>query len=554
MKKIIGILLIIISLTNCTDILKEDNKGGINNDEFYKTAIGYETLITSSYATLRTIYGDVPWLLLAGTDIYQKTRQNDYLSLYEYSSLFPSDENVLQFYSDCYKSIQIINTAIYYNETPIDISEAKRKTYKAELRFLRAFYHFLLIEQFGGISINDQITLFPRTDMKRNDLSECYDFIISEIEDCVNDLDKSTVGRVNQDCANHYLAKIYLTRGWDLKNDNDFNIAKVYAKKVIDSKEGITIPYKNLWSPKNENNAEILFAVQYDISSIASFGLGNSQQALFGPYFGGAEVNQKIMKTELIPSWNLHMWYTENDARYDASFMLIAYENYFDDYNVADKSALKVRSYFPRVWNHSYTSEELNKWKSSHNILPSFVCYPFIEDEELYRTDFQTINYTPCVKKFDSPASANYSTVNSKASVRDIVLARLAETYFLYAEACIGLKDYTTAATYVQTVLDRPGNATTGVLTNGISGSTNQQEALNSYLIESGKEFIGEYNGRWPELRRTRMLKYMLERYNYDVKHLGITLDFEKYSLRPIPEDAITLNDAINDEDQNPGY
>lgn len=143
----------------------------------------------------------------------------------------------------------------------------------------------------------------------------------------------------------------------------------------------------------------------------------------------------------------------------------------------------------------------------------------------------------------------------TSGSVRDIVLARLGETYYLYAEACIGLNDFVTAAAYVRKVIDRPGNALSGTLPNALEGATTREEALHGYLIESGKEFIGEYNGRWPELRRTRMLKFMLEHYNYDIQHLGVTLNFDnKYNLRPIPEEAISLNDGLSEKDQNPGY
>jgi len=375
----------------------------------------------------------------------------------------------------------------------------------------------------------------------RKSLSECYDFIISEIEDCFGDLTPSTVARVNQDVANHYLAKIYLTRGWDLGNATDFTTAKAYAQKVFDSMGGITLTYQNLWDPTKENNTEVLFAVQYGTNSIASTASGNTQQALFGQYMGGAETTQKIMLTQLIPSWNLHMWYPENDTRYDVTFMLTVYEKYFDYYSVSDKSTLKVRAFHPRVWGRDYTPAELTAWKATHTTIgTNFKFYPFIEDEARYRANFQLDFYTPTIKKFDSPASSTYSIVGSSASVRDIVLARLAETYFLYAEACIGLNDFTTAATYVQKVLDRPGNAKTATLTNTIGSATTKQEALQRYLIESGKEFAGEYNGRWPELRRTGMLEYMLKLYNYDVMQ-QVNLDFNTYKLRPIPEDAIKI-------------
>jgi hypothetical protein len=49
------------------------------------------------------------------------------------------------------------------------------------------------------------------------------------------------------------------------------------------------------------------------------------------------------------------------------------------------------------------------------------------------------------------------------------------------------------------------------------------------------------------------MLEYMLKLYNYDVKQ-QVNLDFNTYKLRPIPEDAITLNEGMSESDQNPGY
>lgn len=557
MKKIIYVLLIVLMTTNCSKFLDEDNKGGISNNNFYSTAIGYQTLITASYATLRTIYGqDLPRLLLFGTDLFQEGKggAGSNLGLYEYANLYPSDEGVTQFYNNCYKAIQTINTALYYNGFPKGMSDAARNSSKAELRFLRAFYHFILVEQFGGVTINDQITLEPRMNMPRNTIADCYEFIISEIEESINDLDVNTVARVNQDVANHYLAKIYLTRGWDLGNDNDFTKAKTYAQKVISGKGPITLTYESLWDPDNENNSEIIFAIQYDNSSIASTSSGNTQQAAFGAYMGGSENHQKIM-SGTNPSWSLHSWYAENDSRYGASFMLMSYENYFDYYTVTDKSSLKIRAYYPRVWGRDYTTAELNAWKATHTLATPFLYFPWVEPEDVYRDviawdkDFGN----PTIKKFDSPASREYGVVNSSASVRDIVLARLAETYFLYAEACIGLNDFSTAASYVQQVLNRPGNALTGTLTNTIASSPDRQEALHRYLIESGKEFIGEYNGRWPELRRTGMLEYMLEKYNYDIKQQA-SVDFSIYKLRPIPEDAIILNEGIDEEDQNPGY
>ena len=562
MKKIISIFTGLLLLAGCAGFLDEDNKSGISNDELYSTAVGYETLMAASYSTLRTVYRNTPWLLLGGTDLYQKapTASGANLNMYEYVSLYPNNTNVRDFYRNCYSAIQTVNAALYYNDFPKDMDDHTRATYKSELRFLRAFYHFILVEQFGGVPINDEITLSPRLNMPRNTLTECYDFIIGEIEDCMGELGQSTVARVNKDVANHYLAKIYLTRGWDMNRADDFNKAKSYAQKVFDSRGEINLTYEALWSWQNENNPEIIFAVQYDVTSLSSNTNGHIQQALFCPQMDGTASRSKSTTRELNIAWAIHKWYPENDARYENSFMLTCYERYFDYYLVEDKSTLAVQAYYPRLWGRPWTAEDAEEWLKTHTPQPAssgtFRIRPFIEDnEDEYRRFNNEPWWTPPVKKFDSPASPDFSMASSTASVRDIVLARLGETYYLYAEACIGLNDFATATAYVQKIIDRPGNALSGSLPNALQGATNREEALHGYLIESGKEFLGEYNGRWPELRRTGMLKFMLERYNYDIQHLGVTLDFNnKYNLRPIPEDAIVLNDGISETDQNPGY
>jgi hypothetical protein len=48
------------------------------------------------------------------------------------------------------------------------------------------------------------------------------------------------------------------------------------------------------------------------------------------------------------------------------------------------------------------------------------------------------------------------------------------------------------------------------------------------------------------------MLRYMLQKYNTDYN--GTVNIAERYNLRPIPQDAIILNDGLTDADQNPGF
>src|SRR5690606_17329053 len=143
---------------------------------FSRTETGYETLITASYSSLRTTFRTTPWLLLAGTDMYQMNRGLENRALMQYTQLFEDNADVLTFYRNCYNAIQTINVGLHYNDL-VETSDANRAMWRAELRFLRAFYHFLLIEQFGGIVINDEPTLGgPRMNLPRASLADAYQF------------------------------------------------------------------------------------------------------------------------------------------------------------------------------------------------------------------------------------------------------------------------------------------------------------------------------------------------------------------------------------------
>ena len=240
MKKSIVYIFIIFSFLgfiSCSDFLEEENKGGIGNEDFYSTVLGYNTLKTATYAQLRELYKGTPTLELEGTDLYLKGYgSNSNFANYNFEA---NAGAVMDLYKRCYTGIQYANAGLSFINLP-PLPEADKKVTEAELRFLRAFYHFLLVEQMGGIVINTEYTNAVRLSIPRSNLADSYKFIISEMEAVLPNLKtaaQAVAGQVNQDIANHYLAKVYLTRGWDLKANADFTTAITYADKVITSKE-----------------------------------------------------------------------------------------------------------------------------------------------------------------------------------------------------------------------------------------------------------------------------------------------------------------------------
>lgn len=608
MNKINSIIIgaAILLLTNCSGFLEEDNKAGITNDDLYATEEGYETLRINAYANMRTIFRECPLTLVAGTDLYQKPRSMGANGIYDYMYLYDTNGDVLTFYTNCYLALQAFNTAEYYLSIA-EISADKKTLYQAEYDFLKGFVHFLLIEQFGGIVINDEYTQSPRMNMPRASLAESYEYVIGKMEAALPNLPQTEKnGQICKDIVNHYLAKVYLTRGWDMNHTADFDKAKNYANAVLNTRGDLKYSMEELWSPTNDNNDEVIFAVQFDANSIATNTSGNNQEAIFGFYLGGTERNHKYMAGSMAPTWALHSWYDKNDARYEATFMLSIWEYYYDYYqgkNTPGKDA--ITAIYPRAWDKSaemfedyikltegvtadgqfknvtMTTEDtkqlvegaiefLQKWCPEYKDVPPIAAvdekgnnylkiYPFFEhlespiaNEKYWRTGYNSDFCQPNIKKFDMDKLVVFSQTQS---YRDIVLASLSETMLLYAEACIGQGDYPTAETYINKVLARPGNAKDGG-TLRMSLPASKEDALEAYLKESGKELAGQYCGRWPELRRTGMLKHMVYKYNYDFAgspDLGSDAIGQKV-YRPIPQAAITINEGLSAADQNPGY
>jgi len=581
MKKSIVYTIIIFSFfsfTGCSDFLEEDNLGGVGNEEFYSTVSGYNTLKTSTYAQLRALYRGTPILELDGTDLYLKGYGvNSNYADYNFEA---NASAVMTLYRNCYTGIQYANAGLYFINRPALLTEADKIVTEAELRFLRAFYHFLLVEQMGGVVINAEYTNSVRLSIPRSTLEESYQFIISEMVAVLPNLKtaaQAAAGQVNQDVARHYLAKVYLTRGWDLNANADFTTAISYADQVITSKGGITQSFANVWDPTKENNQEFIFSVQFSNITDAIGNAqndGNSQCSLYASYSGGSTgttILRKQTAQAYLPVHAVYMNFTPNDKRYQTTFMPFLLNNYHNYYTPSTWATERARMYFPRLYteNVTFTTADYNAWKAQLltdygiTAASNIYMYPITNNQAYYLSQVygQIQGVTnkderlPVVRKFDDLQNAAGTTQSRTASMRDVVLARLAETYFMKAEAQIALGLYTDAANTVQVVISRTGNKINPAgadLPNRLVGQTTEQGALEALLIESGLEQFGEFNGRWQLLRRTGMLRFMLAKYNTDYN--GSANIDARYDLRPIPEDAITLNDALTDADQNPGF
>ncbi|MAN29392.1 MULTISPECIES: RagB/SusD family nutrient uptake outer membrane protein [Mesonia] len=534
-KYIATALFLGLFLSSCDDYLEEDVRSNVTGDEFYTTEEGFESLVNANYAQLKEIYGNEPWLFAAGTDMYAEGRDAEPPGLSQYTQLAPNSEGVAQLYNTCYKAIQAANTAIYYSDITENTSQLNARI--GEIKFLRAHAYFLLVQTYGGVGLVNEYFVDPRLKFDRNSAEEVYSYIITEMEEALEMVEDATYGgRVNRRTIQHYLAKVFLTRAYeDFGLASDFETAAGYADAAIGG-EALTLSFAELWFPDNSIKPGTIFSVQYSEGALATdpYKLGHMQTAYFGPYQGGNEFSGKApyRTYTLCPTQYAIDLFSEDDNRWDVTFMQEVYDRYFDYFENDDTSGLPVAHYYAAAWED--TQEFQDAYMETH---PNAVYHPYGSYVPSINpnNDYQTIP----VKKFDDP-SAQFG---QSTSTRDIILARLAETYLIAAEAYLQAGETTTGLQRLNEVRQRAG----------VSDASLAEFDIDYILDERGRELLGEYH-RWFDLKRTgklveraSMYHYLIEESNFNGANGALKI------LRPIPQEVLDLNQN-NEFPQNPAY
>jgi len=552
MKKILTALCLLILLTNCSDYLTEENKTDTLADQLYRTASGFENLVNASYSGLRNVYA-APFMFESGTDIAVDGRNPGPVGLSEYKTLSPGEAAVATFYQTVYQAIQVANTGIHYAELTAQTTTLPSR--KGELKFLRAYYYFLLVQSFGGVSIVDDMITTAQTAFDRNTEEEVYEFIISELEEAQSLVDENPVfGRVGVRAVKHLLAKVYLTRGYlSFGEANDFVEASTLADEAIAGYDLSSISYQDLFWPGKEKNNEILFSIQFSSTSLANATSGSSQSGFYGPYHGGEGLAKGYpwRSYNLIPTSYFYDLFNQDDTRWEGSIMNVMYERYFDFYDKADKSESKISRYYPQAWEVADTAA----WRAADpanrantEIYPYEIksTTPYVVNE-WEQPDVYLDNIIPTIRKFDDPTAAAFGQGSSN---RDIYLMRLAETYLIAAEAYLMRNDKATAMDRINEVKGRAER------TPGALQLTDENDVtIDEILDERARELFGEYH-RWFDLKRTGKLVERVNLYNKDVRDIDdafVGTGGNLKILRPIPQPALELN-TNKDFPQNPAY
>ena len=571
MKKLyLYTMIVSLAFTSCSDFLEQDNRSNVPSDEFYNTANGFSSLTNSTYSSMRELYNVQPQMFVAGTDLYADGKsQGVVMGQYTFTT---DDSNIKDFYVSCYKGIQLANSVIAYGETTEDSQQ--RLQYIDEARYIRAWYYFQLVQQFGGVALNTKMFDYAEMSHARSSLKDVYKFIIDEFTYLASEqshlLERSAsgVGRANKRAAAFYAAKSYLTRGWlegtdyeaqeeNIAESNDFENAITYSMQAING-EVPTLSIEEAFDINNEDNSELFWSVQFSSSSVEDpVKDGSCQQAQFGAYQGGSEKpRNKAIDGNFAPSLRLQQLYTRGDGRLEQTFMLEFHEAYFDYYT---NPTSKILYYYAPAWA---TDEDIAAWRADdpNGIKTETIVSKTIAEGGIAPSNGQPATYkdrrsqdfgNACIKKFDDYTETSIANRSTQCSMHDVVLARLGEAYLIAAEAYYKNNQPDKAAEMINDLRKRPDTVKEG-FENDMLVNANDI-TIDFILDERARELAGEYV-RWTDLKRTHKLVEYVTQYNEDgVSEAAMTGPDGKYKiLRPIPQAAIDLNQATIE--QNPGY
>ena len=170
----------------------------------------------------------------------------------------------------CNEFLRNANAASFTGE-----DEVKMKEYKAEVRFMRALFYYHALDLYRNIPMvteNDPVGSFipPRYTPQQT-----FDYIESELKDCVNDLLPASTcpyGQASQGAAYTLLAKLYL-------NSEVYTGVAKYAEckeaceQVMNMGYSLESDYSKLFNADNDKRTnEIIFALPVSATHTVSWG------------------------------------------------------------------------------------------------------------------------------------------------------------------------------------------------------------------------------------------------------------------------------------------
>lgn len=506
-----GLLITLVMFTACTDDLNRFPTNGITNEVQYETVEGYKQSLVTIYSTLSLNdflrnYWNMQELT---TDEAVSTWDDDGILSYHIFNWTADNVSIERVYSSALYNVTLCNNFIIESS---DESLASRGftgadletigQFKAEARFLRAYFYWILMDLYGNPPFATEESLLAGVAPQQIMRPELFKFIVdelTEIEPILANVGANEYGRAVKAANWALLSRLYLNAEVYIKSPK-YTEALTYSKKVIEAGYTLVSDYNWLMLGDNHLNAdEFIFTANYSNEFSVTWG-GTNYIAL-----GAAGVTEEV--NGMSSSWG----------------------------------SLRMTQQIPALFpTHDQSVDKRGQfWTNGQNLE--------IEDLGTSIDGYSSYKYRNLDR--DGNAIKQNNTYNNICDI-DFPIFRTAEIYLNYAEAVLRGGTGGDAATALGYINKIRGRAYGSNPESNLGNISSAELTLDFILDERAREMY------WEGIRRTDLIRYNKLTSNEYVwawkggVKSGKGVD-EKYNLFPLPTTDVLANKNL---DQNPDY
>jgi hypothetical protein len=233
----------LVALSSCKKMLDTKPQDFISPENYYETEAQLKTALNGVYAILGSngLYGNsMQGRMGLDADEGFSVYSNDQVTVATYN-VSAADVKVFDYWKAAYSGINRANLLLQNIDKP-EMDETARKNIRGQALFLRAYYHFMLVNKFGNIPLvlsvpksgNPEDVQLPQTQAKL-----VYEQIIADMTEAANLVPDAnqveSAGRISKSAVWGMLARVCLyIAGYPVNDVSKYAEASKWAKKVID--------------------------------------------------------------------------------------------------------------------------------------------------------------------------------------------------------------------------------------------------------------------------------------------------------------------------------
>lgn len=205
-----------------------------------------------------------------------------------------------------YEGIRTCNTFLDKIDGVQDLSDYKRDRWKAEVNFLKAYYHFYLTRMYGPMVITDESTeVSAGTEaikVDRDPVDSCFNYAVRLIDNAMNDLpdvlenEVTELGRITKPIAAAMKARILITAASPLYNGNPD-----YA--TFANKDG-TLLFNSTYDPQKWQKAADACKVAIDMAHAIGQGLFQKSDLVSAFPHNDSIMMKMALRSRVTDRWN----------------------------------------------------------------------------------------------------------------------------------------------------------------------------------------------------------------------------------------------------------